>query len=88
MEVMEVVGGHVSYISRQLDQNVITKLAAFLLGFVVQFALRKGCNEKQKKSNLINFYDENFSNCDLPFLVIWGPNYQKIGGKIIIILIL
>ena len=37
--------------------------------------------------NLIKFSDENFSNCDLTFLVIWGPNYQ-IGGKIIIILIL
>ena len=42
MEVMEVVGEHVSYIARQLDQNVITKLAAFLLGFVVQYALREG----------------------------------------------
>ena len=42
MEVMEVVGEHVSYIARQLDQNVLTKLAAFLLGFVVQYALREG----------------------------------------------
>ena len=49
MEVMEVMGDHVSYISRQLDQNVITKLAAFLLGFVVQYALREGCNEREKK---------------------------------------
>ena len=71
MEVLEVVGQHVSYISRELDYNVITKLAAFLLGFVVQFALRKGCKEKRmaKKtvSNLIKFSDEIFSNCDLPF---------------------
>ena len=42
MEVVEVVGQHVSDISRQLDHNVFTKLAAFLLGFVVQFALREG----------------------------------------------
>lgn len=45
---MEVVGEHVSYISRELDYNVITKLAAFLLGFVVQFALRKDAMRNKK----------------------------------------
>ena len=52
---MEVLGEHVSHISRQLDSNVLTKLAAFLLGFVVQYALRKDAmrNKKGFKSDKI-----------------------------------